>query len=62
MLAELLKLGQAALASVVIQVANLLQSGGTLTGKMIGGWLLGALIIRVTGWLVGKYGPAPAPV
>lgn len=56
---ELLKLAQAALASVVIQVAGVLQSGGVLTGKMVGSWLLGAVIIRLTGWAVGKFVPTP---
>lgn len=57
---ELLKLAQAAVASVVIQIAGVLQGGGVLTGKMIGSWLLGAVIIRLTGWAVGKFTPAPA--
>lgn len=58
---ELLKLAQAAVASVVIQVAGVLQSGGVLSAKMVGMWLLGAIVIRLTGWLVGKFGPAPSP-
>ena len=59
---ELLKLAQAALASVVIQVAAVIQSAGPLavTGKHVLMWLIGAIVIRVAGYFVGKFAPSPS--
>ena len=56
---ELLKILQASLAAAVIQVAQVLQTGGVLTGKAIGSWLIAAIVIRLAGWAVGKFAPAP---
>jgi len=59
---ELLKIAQAAVASVVIQVAAVVQAHGPLavTGKQVGAWLIGAIAIRLAGYLVGKFAPSPS--
>ncbi len=59
-LKELLKIAAAGLAAAFVQVANLVQSGSPVTGKVVVSILVGTVLVRIAMFLVSYLGPKPA--
>lgn len=56
---ELLKIAAAGLGAALAEVAQLLTSGGAITGAVALKILAGTILVRIAMWVVGKFGPQP---
>lgn len=60
MLKELLKLAAAGLGAALAEVAQLVMSGGAVTGAIVLRILAGTVLVRIAMWVVATFGPKPA--